>query len=68
MANRTKTDNAREAGKVRGPHSKDSQPSSNRSQTNDDLILTLSAAYENKRAQQVSEWQSLQPMVMRRAA
>ena len=35
---------------------------------NDDLILSLSDAYENKRAQQVGEWQSLQPMVMRRAA
>lgn len=35
---------------------------------NDDLIMSLSDAYENKRAQQVGEWQSLQPMVMRRAA
>jgi hypothetical protein len=35
---------------------------------NDEFLVALSDAYENKRAQQVSEWQSLQPKVMRQAA
>ncbi len=68
MANRTKTNTHRELSKDSTSLPKSSKASGHRSQTNDDLILTLSDAYENKRAQQVSEWQSLQPMVMRRAA
>jgi hypothetical protein len=34
------------------PSSRSSQP-----EKNDDLIVTLSDAYENKRAQQVGEWE-----------
>lgn len=67
MANRTETNTARKVEKNLKSLSK-TAAASTRPQTTDEIILTLSAAYENKRAQQVSEWQSLQPMVMRRAA
>ncbi|HKX83825.1 MAG TPA: hypothetical protein VJL58_06385 [Pyrinomonadaceae bacterium] len=69
MVNRTDKITARE--KRSDPKARASAASTNPRKDvpqNDDLILSLSDAYENKRAQQVSEWQSLQPMVMRRAA
>jgi hypothetical protein len=36
--------------------------------TSDELILSLANAYENKRAQQVSEWERVQVMRLKRAA
>lgn len=45
-----------------------SRKSSNEKLPNDDLIVSLSDAYENKRAQQVVEWENVQPLNMQRAA
>lgn len=33
----------------------------------DDLIVTLSDAHENRRARQVTEWESVQPINIQRA-
>lgn len=33
----------------------------------DDLIVTLSDAHENRRARQVQEWESVQPLNVQRA-
>ena len=46
----TLLDDLSEIRTARSPKSKDNQ-------TNDDLIVTLSDAYENKRARQVFEWE-----------
>ncbi|HEV8593354.1 MAG TPA: hypothetical protein VGQ55_14720 [Pyrinomonadaceae bacterium] len=71
MVNRTDTNIVRE-NKAKEKGKTASTPASQRSpknrNTNDDLIVSLSDSYENKRAQQVSEWQSIQPKVMQRAA
>lgn len=37
-------------------------------QTNDDLIVSLSDAYENKRARQVVEWEKIRRQNVQRAA
>jgi hypothetical protein len=46
---------------TRSPKSKDIQP-------NDDLIVSLSDAYENKRARQVFEWERVRRQNIHRAA
>ena len=46
---------------TRNPKSKDIQP-------NDDLIVSLSDAYENKRARQVFEWERVRRQNIQRAA
>ena len=46
---------------TRRPKSKDNQP-------NDDLIVSLSDAYENKRARQVFEWERVRRQNPHRAA
>ncbi len=62
MANQTRIDSARES---RHKKSKSDPPkllSLSKSQSrenNDDLILTLTEAYENQRARQVGEWERL---------
>ena len=69
MVNRTDKISAREKRSISTDKASASPTNSRKDRyPNDDLITSLSDAYENKRAQQVSEWQSLQPMVMRRAA
>ena len=40
----------------------------NSKQSNDDLIVSLSDAYENKRARQVFEWEKLRRQSLQRAA
>ena len=47
---------------TRKPKSKDNQI------TNDDLIVSLSDAYENKRARQVFEWEKARRQNVQRAA
>jgi hypothetical protein len=47
---------------TRKPKSKDNQPA------NDDLIVSLSDAYENKRARQVFEWEKARRQNVQRAA
>jgi hypothetical protein len=47
---------------TRKPKSKDNQT------TNDDLIVSLSDAYENKRARQVFEWEKARRQNVQRAA
>jgi hypothetical protein len=69
MVNRT--DNAAKREKrTNSQHTGSASParSLNDKLQNDEFLVALSDAYENKRAQQVSEWQSLQPKVMRQAA
>lgn len=64
MANRNRN-NA--AGDIRhepeniNPHPIFSSSKSRPPEKNDDLILSLSDAYENRRAQQVGEWERLYP-------
>lgn len=42
------------------PHSFSSrQPKLTKSSVNDDLIVSLAGAYENKRARQVNEWERM---------
>lgn len=40
----------------------------NSKESNDDLIVSLSDAYENKRARQVFEWEKLRRQSLQRAA
>ncbi len=42
------------------PHRNSQKPKINRDPLTDDLIMSLSDAYENKRARQVSEWERAQ--------
>lgn len=48
-----------------------SRPAASRSnpkeRPSDDLIVTLSNAHENRRARQVQEWESVQPLNVQRA-
>ncbi len=37
-------------------------------QTDDDVIVTLANAHENKRARQVTEWERAQPLYLRQSA
>lgn len=43
-------------------------PKSKENSTNDDLIVSLSDAYENKRARQVFEWERVRRQNVQRAA
>ena len=44
------------------------KPKSKEIQSNDDLIVSLSDAYENKRARQVFEWERVRRQNVQRAA
>ena len=61
MANRNRTDAALLLRKGDVPVSSKFLPSTKpqSAEKNDDLILTLSDAYENRRARQVGEWEKL---------
>lgn len=49
-------------------HASARQSSQQKNFTPDELILSLANAYENKRAQQVIEWERVQAMRLKRAA
>ena len=49
-------------------HASSRQSSQQKNFTPDELILSLANAYENKRAQQVIEWERVQAMRLKRAA
>ena len=44
---------------IKNPHQLLSSGKSRSAEKNDDLIVSLSDAYENRRAQQVGEWERL---------
>ena len=44
------------------------RPASNEININDDLIIALSNAYENQRALQVNEWESIRRQMVEHAA
>lgn len=56
---------------ISNPHS-DNASARSASQTstnpNDDVIVTLANAHENKRARQVTEWERAQPLYLRQSA
>lgn len=75
MVNRTNRNAAREINKLNdkavSDNASDARPSQRSAKdkyTNDELIVSLSDSYENKRARQVFEWECIQPKVMQRAA
>ena len=66
MANPTRTTNARNIEKR--THTKASSSKTDpKERSADELIVTLSDAHENRRARQVLEWESVQPMNVQRA-
>lgn len=71
MVKRTNTDIAREIDKTPPAHSDRTsarQSSPKEKSKTDDIIMSLSNAYENKRARQVFEWERAQVSNLRRAA
>jgi hypothetical protein len=62
MANLTSTNAAAEArneSDIQNTHSQFSSTKPRSAEKNDDLIMSLSDAYENRRARQVGEWERL---------
>jgi len=67
MANHTRTTDARE---IERPHSENAASrTTSRFSTNinDEMIVALANAHENKRARQVTEWERAQSMYVRNA-
>ena len=68
MVKRNRTDIAREIDKPHpGISSSARQPSKLNVNSSDDIIVWLANAHENKRARQVVEWESSQPVYLRSA-
>ena len=62
MVNRTRTTIAREIDKTSPDHASARKSAQKEKQPTDDIILSLSNAHENRRARQVFQWESLQPL------
>jgi hypothetical protein len=67
MVKRNRTDIAREIDKPLLDNASTRHTSRTKSNPTDDVIMTLSNAYENKRARQVIEWERAQSMYVRQA-
>lgn len=67
MVKRNRTEIARE---IKEPRSDNASRQSSRTSISpaDDVIVTLANAHENKRARQVTEWESSQPLYLRQTA
>lgn len=66
MVKRTPTPIARNTDKSSLVQASSSRPNP-KERPSDDLIVTLSNAHENRRARQVQEWESVQPLNVQRA-
>lgn len=67
MVKRTRTSIAREIDKPKSVHASAVRSNQKEKLSADELIVTLSDAHENRRARQVHEWESVQPMNVQRA-
>ncbi len=67
MVKRTRTNISREIDKPLPDHASARKASRTEKSSADDLIVSLTDAYENKRARQVFEWESVQPLNVQRA-
>lgn len=67
MVKRNRTDIAREIDKPHAALSSTRQTSKLNLNPNDDIIVWLANAHENKRARQVVEWERAQPVYLRSA-
>ena len=66
MVKRTRTNIAREIDKTLPGQASARQSAQKEKHQPDDIIVSLSDAYENKRARQVFEWESVQPLNVQR--
>lgn len=66
MVSRTHTNISREIDKPLSDHASARKASRSDKSSADELIVSLADAYENKRARQVIEWESVQPLNIRR--
>jgi len=67
MANSTRTTDAREIETPLSDNAASRTASRSNTNINDEMIVTLANAYENKRARQVTEWERAQSMYVRNA-
>ena len=67
MVKRTRTSVAREIDKTPPDHASTRKSAKNEKYPTDDIILSLSNAHENRRARQVFEWESVQPLNVQQA-
>jgi hypothetical protein len=67
MVKRTRTNIAREIDKSTPDHASARKSTQKEKQPSDDIILSLSNAHENRRARQVFEWESVQPLNVQQA-
>ena len=67
MVKRTRTTIAREIDKTPPGRASARKPAQNEKYSTDDIILSLSNAHENRRARQVFEWESVQPLNVQQA-
>lgn len=67
MVRRTRTNIAREIDKTPPGHAAKRKSAENEKYATDDIILSLSNAHENRRARQIYEWESVQPMNVQQA-
>ena len=69
MVKRNRISNARELSEpLTDNASARSASRTNSIPTDDDVIVTLANAHENKRARQVTEWERAQPLYLRQSA
>ena len=67
MVKRTRTNIAREIDKASPDHASARKSANNERPLSDDIILSLANAHENRRARQVFEWESVQPLNVQQA-
>ncbi len=67
MVKRNRTTIAREIDKTPPGHASARKSAKNEKYATDDIILSLSNAHENRRARQVFEWESVQPLNVQQA-
>lgn len=67
MVSETRPNISREIDKPLSDHASARKTSRTDKSSADELIVSLADAYENKRARQVIEWESVQPLNIKRA-
>lgn len=67
MVKRINTNIAREIDKTPPDHAFARQSAKNEKYATDEIILSLSNAHENRRARQVFEWETVQPLNVQQA-
>ena len=67
MVKRTRTNIAREIERIPPGHASARKSTKKEMPVSDDIIMSLSNAHENRRARQVFEWESVQPLNVQQA-